>query len=210
VNAKDKIIETTASAFFPELPDATKRAIISLIPLKFGAVFVGAASELILKTGYQRDPNARGSLKDLAGEKRLRLFSDTISTLNSSFDYLMQGLDKDILNEFPAQRLICVRTDVRELVNWKKHWQVCGGNLYGDEMVALKWDSVWKKISAFNFPFPPFQLGSGYDVEDVDRDETESLGIKVPQINNMDVKIEIDTDELRQHFASSLIQLESQ
>ena len=35
--------------------------------------------------------------------------------------------------------------------------------------MALKWDRVWWKISAFNLPVPPFQLGSTLDPADLTR-----------------------------------------
>jgi hypothetical protein len=144
VNLEDQILEACVAAFFPDVRDRDK---ISLIIKR--QIFGGAAIAAIL----QVDLNCR--------ESKARLFCETVSALRGNFSYWLYGMDKDVLSEFPAHRLIRLRDDVREVVNWEQFWLSHGGRIFAGEMVALKWDTIWWKISAFNLPFAPFQLGSG-------------------------------------------------
>jgi len=116
-------------------------------------------------------------------------------------------MDKDVLSEFPAHRLIRVLDDVKEVVNWEQFWISQGGRIFAGKMIALKWDPIWWKISAFNLPFAPFQLGSGYELEDVDRSESESLGFKIPNPLTVTFKIQFDPEDLRRRIAAQVAQL---
>lgn len=139
----------------------------------------------------------------IRSERRKWLFDATLPALLNNFEYWLGGMDNDVLAEFPAQRLIRV-TDEPEPVNWKQHWPSAGGKLYGGAMVSLKWDAVWFRISFLNLPFPPFQLGSWYEVEDVDRDEAKRLGFHVPPSFNASVKIALNTEDIRQRCSLAL------
>jgi hypothetical protein len=116
-------------------------------------------------------------------------------------------MDIGVLDAFPAEKLIRTRTDTHEFGDWNQHWTKCGGRFYRGEMVASKWDPVWVKISAFSLPFPPFELGSGYEVEDVGRPEAEALGLHLPAITNVNVKIDLDMRDLCRRFLTSLDRL---
>lgn len=128
------------------------------------------------------------------------IFRDLVANL----EYARGGLDPAVLNEFPAQRLIRVQFDTTEPVDWPAFWKANGGRLFAGEMVALKWDRVWWKISFLNLPVAPFQLGSGYDIEDVDRDETESFGLIKPGERPPPVIIEVDLAGLPTRIAAWL------
>jgi hypothetical protein len=77
-----------------------------------------------------------------------------------------------VLNEFPAQRFIRVM-EVKE--PRAEHDQYEGA-------VALKSDlAFWTRINQdFGVPWGPWGWGCGHDVEDVDRDEAERLGLIHP------------------------------
>jgi hypothetical protein len=49
-----------------------------------------------------------------------------------------------------------------------------------EPMVALKTSPIWAALSAFGRPWPPFDWGSGMGLDDVDREEAESLGLLQP------------------------------
>ena len=121
-----------------------------------------------------------------------------------NLEYDISGCDPDILNEFPAQRLIRVIFDQVEPVDWPTFWPANGGKLHGGEMVALKWDPVWWKISAFGLPVAPFQIGSGYDLEDVDRDDAEKFGLMKRRERPPALKITVDLAELKTRIAAAL------
>jgi hypothetical protein len=208
-NLTNQITEACATAFFPDppIPADIRKQIISVSRSTFGGAFVHQASSLIGCTAYIRNIADRGTLRDLSGEKRLRLFSETISALESNFKGWLAGMESDVLDEFPAQRLICTRTATYELVDWNQKWTKCGGRFYDGKIVAPKWNPLWRKISAFGLPSPPFELGSGYEVEDVDREEGEALGLHLPPITNVIVKINLDTVEMCHQFLLSLDRL---
>ena len=193
LNASEQILEAVLNTFFSDLPPEIRAQIAALLnDGYYGAKHISSAMQLSDSVGQR------------PSEKKLRLFFDLVFALRSGLNYANGGFDPDVLAEFPAQRLIQVRFDVKEPVDWKTFWSASGGKFHAGEMVALKWDRVWWKISFLNLPVAPFQFGSGYDLEDVDRDEAEELGLikardKVPVI-----KIELDQAELRARLLVAL------
>lgn len=183
---EDQILQACVSAFFP---DVAGQSMISNVIKR--QVLGGAAVAEIQRV------DARCS------ESKARLFCDTANSLRSNFSYWLNGWDKDLISEFPAHRLIRA-SDVPELVVWPLFWITQGGRDLGGHMVALKWDPVWFNISAFNLPFAPFQLGSGYDLEDVDRQTADSYGFRVTNKLSINVKVEIDPEDLRRRIAAQL------
>jgi hypothetical protein len=113
-----------------------------------------------------------GTLQDISSEKRLSLIFDVQTRQGQDFGYWKQGMDADVLNEFPAQRFI--RTEeVHEPRDWHKLFE---------DGVWLKTDlDAWIRINVdFGVPWGPWGWGCGHDVEDVDRDEAEELGLIEP------------------------------
>ena len=86
------------------------------------------------------------------------------------------GLHSAILDQWPAQEFYRAfpRTVHRD---WLRRWTDSGAHLYSGKMIALKDDRVWNALSDFGFPFPPFALGSGMDVRDIDRDTAMKTGL---------------------------------
>ncbi|HOW64869.1 MAG TPA: hypothetical protein P5186_19895 [Candidatus Paceibacterota bacterium] len=135
--------------------------------------------EFALKEGMgPLDPGDAGTIKDITSERRLGLIFDTQTRQAYAYGSWKQGLDPDILDEFPAQRLIRVQ-DVKEPRN--AHQQYEG-------VAALKSDlNFWLRINQdFGVPWGPWGWGCGHDVEDVDRAEAETLGLIAPsqQVNS--------------------------
>jgi hypothetical protein len=96
--------------------------------------------------------------------------------------------DPDVLDAWPAQRLVRIeaRDNPRPASYWRNRWadafsSVGGRGALADRMVALKTSPIWTKVSIFGTPWPPFAWGSGMGLEDVDRDEAESLGLISPR-----------------------------
>jgi hypothetical protein len=89
-------------------------------------------------------------------------------------------LDADVVEAFPAQEL--VRISPRQVPrDWPRRWREAGGKLQEDgRMIALKTDGIWKRLSRFGNPYPPFDFRSGMGVEDIDRAEAEALGLLGP------------------------------
>jgi hypothetical protein len=139
--------------------------------LKVGsrAEFVDQMREFALREGMGPvDPKDKGGIKDITSEKRLGLIFDVQTQQAADYGYWRQGMQQDILDIFPAQRFIRVKS-VKEARGW--HAQFENG-------VWLKWDPIWKRINRdFGVPWGPWGWGCGHDVEDVDRDEAEQLGL---------------------------------
>jgi hypothetical protein len=201
MDTADQILDAALLAFFPA--DFLSISAYSLVRKSINAGDWPQVQAVILNTGYQPAAEIRHSIRDLSSEKRLKCLENFILALRGGLNYARSGFDPDILNEFPAQRLIQVM-DCPELVDWKTFWPANGGKFYGGGMVALKWDQVWRRISFLGVPVPPFQLGSRYDLEDVDRDEAESFGLIKPGERPPLIKIELDEADLKTRISKEL------
>jgi len=189
---RDAILDATMEAFLPR-----QLFSVSAYSLIRRAIIAGKrdeAAEVIFNTRQ----NA------LASEARMIFLFDVYNQLVSSLQYAIQGENPYILDEFPAQRMVQIRYDRPEPVNWQTFWPANGGRFYGGDMVALKWDQVWWRISALNLPVAPFQLGSGYDVEDVDRTEAQSLGLLTRHQRAPVLKIDLDPTDLKMRMAMAV------
>ncbi len=136
------------------------------------AQFVEMMREMAMREGMgPLDPKDAGGLKDITSERRLGLIFDVQTQQAGDYGYWKQGMQPEVLEEFPAQRFIRVK-DVKEPREY--HTQFEG-------RVWLKWDPIWKRINRdFGVPWGPWGWGCGHDVEDVDRDESEQLGLIKP------------------------------
>lgn len=77
---------------------------------------------------------------------------------------------------WPALELVAFRK-LQFPRDWQADWVAAGGKVFDGHMVARKDDSVWRRLSDFGFPFPPFSLDRAMWVEDVSRDEARDFGI---------------------------------
>jgi hypothetical protein len=137
--------------------------------------------QFLADTGYAPAEGEAGTLKDLSSEARIRLQIQTNLGLSFGYGLWRQGQDDDVLNEFPAQRLLpSVSAQPRSQAFWRQRWTDAGLPMPQGQLVALKTDPGWARLSRFGVPYPPFDYGSTRDVEDVDRDEAESLGLIDP------------------------------
>jgi len=155
--------------FIGDFLDGSKEEISpGVFALKAGsrAQFVSHMQDFLDKEGVARDD---GSISDITSEKRLGLIFDMQTRQADGYGYWRQGMDSDVLNIFPASRFIRV-ADVKE--PRQSHIQF-------ENQVYLKTDPIWARVinQDFGVPWPPFGFGCQHDVEDADRDETESLGL---------------------------------
>jgi hypothetical protein len=135
--------------------------------------------ELVNLEGFTTDA-------ELSKNGRLDLVINTNVDLARGFGQWKQGQRPAILDVYPAQELVRIE-DRKEPRDWPERWAAAGGTFYPGpsdypegRMIALKDDPIWREISAFDLPYPPFDYNSGMDVEDIDRDEAESLGLIDP------------------------------
>lgn len=133
------------------------------------AAFVSQMQDFLAGEGVVR---STGGLTDIASERRLGLIFSIKTKQAQDFGYWKQGMDPAVLNEFPAQRFIRVREVKTERV----------GHIPYEDQVFLKTDPIWElQINKdFGVPWGPWGWGCGHDVEDVDRDESDKLGLTRP------------------------------
>ena len=129
-------------------------------------------------------PTAGPGIADIHSFRRLALIFDQQTKSAYGYTDWKTGQSPDLLDVFPAQRL--ARHEVRkEPRDWEERWQEAGAAVgwegaSQDEMVALKSSPIWAELSAFDEPWPPFDYDSGMGVDDVDRQEAQSLGLLEP------------------------------
>lgn len=139
--------------------------------------------DLLESIDYQPEPGKEGTIEDLSSDSRLNLILDTNERMAIGYGQYAEGQDRDIIDSWPAMELIRIY-DRKEPRDWPQRWADAGGEFYeGDSdypegrMIARKDDSIWKEISRFDLPYPPFDFNSGMGLIDISRDEAIELGI---------------------------------
>jgi hypothetical protein len=118
----------------------------------------------------------RGGLTDPGSAKRAAVIVDTNAGLARGHVSWAAGSTKGARMAYPAQELVRI-TPAKQPRVWTALWKAAGGKLPGGRMIALKTDDVWRRLSRFGVPYPPFDYGSGMGVSDVSFEECVSLGI---------------------------------
>lgn len=167
-------------------------------------------------------PTGPRRVEDITTDTRLGLIYD--QNVQAAYGYADRkvGLDADLIDEFPAQRLVRIESRGIErgmklrrgvLVpdpenGWPARWSRAGeavgwkGALQ-DQPIALKTSPIWTALSAFGTPWPPFDFGSGMGVEDVDRAEAESLGL-VDNGQSLGADARLAEDSFNAHLEASV------
>ena len=150
--------------------------------------------QLLDEIGYQPDPNAAGTLQDLGSSARINLVLKTNTELAQGQGLWIANQNPAILDEWPAQELF--RAETRDKPRkWLERWREAGaqtGDPIGtgwtvtpdERLIALKNHDIWNWIGssdlfddALDVIWPPFAFNSGMWVRDVDRAETEAIGL---------------------------------
>lgn len=167
----------SATVTSAELLDTVDREVSQILAGKTDQATVRLGLKQVLdKIGYTSDPEKAGTLEDLRSDRRLNLIIETNVEMARGYGQWVQGQQPDVLDEWPAQELVRVRQALQPR-DWAQRWTEAGGQFFAGRMVALKNDPIWRAISRFGLPYPPFDFGSGMDVRDIDRDEAEALGL---------------------------------
>ncbi len=157
------------------LPDGSKTT-----ALKVGsrAQFIELAREAAIAEGLgdQVDPDHSGTVRDITSAARLGLVFDVQTQSAHDYGSWKQGMQPDVLAEFPAQRFI---REVDVTTPRPLH-------LENEGVIRLKTDlGFWlsmnsPSIGGFGVPWGPWGFNSGMGVEDVDRDAAEAEGLIEP------------------------------
>ncbi len=139
-----------------------------------------AVREVLASAGYRADKPR--SWTDLShGTARQRLILDT--NVKKAASYAWHESIKGS-HAYPAQRLVRMGTR-RQPRDWQARWRQAYAALPPEEqrhahptdMVATTGCAIWRALSRWGDPYPPFDYGSGMDVMPVDRDTASALGI---------------------------------
>lgn len=123
-------------------------------------------------------PGDSGELTDITSARRLAMVYDMNVQEAREHGRWQAEQSPEILDAYPATELLRVESREEER-EWGMRWADAGGLVYGptDRMIALKGDPIWRAISRFGRPYPPFDFGSGMGTEDVSRTDAETLGV---------------------------------
>lgn len=132
--------------------------------------------QLLDRLEYRPVAGEEGTLTDLGSDSRLNLILDQNLQAAQGYGSWKQGQDPAILDMWPAQELVRV-IETEKQRDWPARWSDAGGQFFGSRMIALKNDPIWKKLSRFGTPYPPFDFNSGMDVQDVTREEAVAFGL---------------------------------
>jgi len=144
-----------------------------------------AMKNILKKYSYQAPAGKAGTIEDLSSDARLNLILRTNTAMVHGYGQWLEGNDPDVLIAFPAQELI--RQGYRKVPRpWRIIWDEAKARLgdsttalwsSGGRLVAMKNDPIWREISDFGLPWPPFKFNSGMGVNDVDYEDSVELGL---------------------------------
>ncbi len=153
--------------------------------------FIEEMRAIIKDSGYRRpDGVGKKSLQNLKSRARLELiWKMNVSQARGYAKWLADMTPEGLENE-PCYELVRVmqRSEVRD---WPTLWENFGGKFYGGKgsnkdypregrMIAKKTSPIWRQLSRFGTPWPPFDWGSGMGLAGIDLDEAEALGAVGP------------------------------
>ncbi|MHB9008159.1 MAG: hypothetical protein ACYDC1_14630, partial [Limisphaerales bacterium] len=124
---------------------------------------------------------------DINARWRLELIYDFQTTDAMEFGRWKMGQDPEVLGAFPAQEFLRIEARRVRREDWPARW-VLAAQRSGDQaalavqrstgrMVALKGSGIWRALSIFGRPWPPFDWGSGMGLEEINRERAEALGL---------------------------------
>lgn len=127
---------------------------------------------------YQPAKEKEGTIQDLRTVQRQNVVLETNQAMVAG--YAQRELFRGSV-AFPAQRLVRIG-ERRAKRDWAARWQnayaqVGGRGASAAEMVALNDSPIWKALSRFDLPYPPFDYNSGMGVRPVTWVEAAALGL---------------------------------
>src|SRR5262245_15168070 len=168
---QEQIVKTVINGLLPVGGDA---ACIEQIFQTVSRLIEGRSNPATVQAAIANALQTAGRPVD---SERIELSVETGFGLACGYGYWMAGQKPIILRAFPAWELVKSHPGPEPL-NWPETWQRHGGwSLPNGKMIAFKDDPVWRALSAFGLPFPPFDLGSGMYWREVSRDEAIELGL---------------------------------
>ena len=123
-----------------------------------------------------RDSNP---VEELLDRGRIRLIFRVNVALRQGWRHWHDGQSEIARTMYPAQELLRVGRPPKHARDWEARWVSAGGRLVDGRLIALRNDPVWLAISAFEYPFSPFDVRSSMSTRNLDRKTSLSLGLIV-------------------------------
>lgn len=169
-----------ASVTEHEILDAYRDAVNQVAA---GTINTARASEIVRERlrqmGYAPKPGTEGSIKDLRSWRRLRTTIDTNAALARGYaGYMRQSAAVSV---YPAKRLVR-QVIKKEPRNWPVIFRQAAAQLPPQgvnvaDMSAHVMHPIWRRISRFQLPYPPYDFGSGMGDKSIRLDEAKRLGV---------------------------------
>lgn len=149
------------------------------------------------------EPATRGTLRDLASQRRMELTITTNYRMLANEAFVKRTTeDEQRRYQFPCYELVRIEPritprgfirrkggdlDIAPGEDWPSRFVAAGGELYekGTRMIAPKGSDVWVQLGAgaggyrdtLGNPFAPFAFGSGYGLRELPRGECLLIGV---------------------------------
>lgn len=165
--------------------------------------------DMLAQMDYTPPPGKEDTIQDLLSDERLDLVINTAVSLVFSYKRWCGQQDAGYLEAFPCLEFYRA-FQRKEQRDWLARWEASGGRFFPGEssypagrMIALADDPIWTTISAFGFPFPPFDFNSGMMTRPVSREESVALGVM--QIDHaIQPTALLASDEFQERLATKL------
>lgn len=169
-------------------------------------VFMEEMRQLLIEQGYKRPEDVkRGSLQDLKSHRRLGLIWEMNLAQAQGYARWKADMTEDGLENEPCYELIRVMERM-EHRDWPDIWLKAGGQFFDGpgsnddypfapgRMIAKKTDPIWRAISRFGTPWPPFDWGSGMGLRSISREESDAFGITRPDERPTPIMVPFNSD----------------
>lgn len=169
-----------ASVANAEVLDEFRRIVRQVTAGQLGA---GEARDLLRRylqgVGYRAAEGLRGSIKDLATEQRMNATLETNATMAREWARRNQALADSAHPGWELYRAKAAAMPRDWVSRWRQAAEEVGwqGVAADGRMVALITSPIWRALSAFGQPYPPFDWGSKMRTRPVDYRTCEQLGL---------------------------------
>lgn len=144
--------------------------------------FIADLRGLAREEGIPVEEGKEGTLEDITSRRRLGLIYDMQTDAAAGYANWKANQDPDVLDASPAWLFERIESRDEPRQDWPQRWARAGDavNWQGAvaaPMIALKNSPIWRVLSRFGTPWPPFDFGSGMGLTDVGRSEAEDIGL---------------------------------
>lgn len=123
-----------------------------------------------------------GTIKDLRTKARLDIIMKTNAEQAKGYVSFLRATTEGAILAFPAYELVRVK-ERKMKRDWSARWRKAAsavnyeGVAKGGRMIALKMSPIWRELSVFGNPFPPFDFNSGMGLKDVSKKICREIGL---------------------------------